>query len=77
MTSNASKASDINNARLALGEKIAILHDRNQRKILAIQILFREDLNTCKNCKNGTMVTIQLTQNKDTPNQIVSCISLK
>ena len=77
MTSNASKATDINNARLALGEKIAILHDRYQRKILAIQRLFKEGPNTCKNCKNGTMVTVQVTQNKDPPNQIVSCISLQ
>ena len=56
--SNASKSKSLQEARLALGEKIKRLLTRKERKEKALQRLFGEKENRCPCCKKGIMEAI-------------------
>jgi len=72
--SNASKSKLLNQARLALGEKVRKLLTRNERKAKALERLFGEKENRCPCCEKGMMVGIyswegayKKTKNKSPP----------
>lgn len=59
LVSNASKATDILRARIALGQRHqTVISNRKERKAKALERLFGKAVNKCPCCKKGNMVTI-------------------
>ncbi len=72
--SNTSKSKLLQQARLALGEKLRRLLTRKERKEKALQRMFGEKENRCPCCEKGIMVgvyswemTLRKTKNKSPP----------
>ena len=69
---NASKAKSLTKARISLGLKTKELLNRQQRKEMALERLFSNDVNKCPVCKKGDMEMIfALSPNKDPPFEIL------